>query len=174
MQEQMELSGSPGIDLLLGWLAYLRQAWRTWAEGRDASWIERPTGNETFATLGRLYLHAWTPMHRYADQMLGSERADAPNPPPQDIEGLDAWAGQCLARFEQALRLLPTLSDQAPRTYQTRSAGELKATPYEVLTHAALHCAWHLAGISHLLRQAGIAPPPRMDLIHYANLRHSK
>lgn len=173
MQGQMTLSGSAEMDLITGWLLYQLEAWCKWAAGRDEAWIQHPTGNERHPTLGRLFLHAWTPMHRYADQMLGSVRADAPDPPPEDFTGLDAWAGQCLQRFEEAARLLPALADRSPRTYLTRSAGELKATPYEVLMHAALHCIWHLAGLAHLLRQAGIAPPPNLDLILFANLRHS-
>jgi uncharacterized damage-inducible protein DinB len=160
------------MDLLAynAWLAYQLELWNEWARSRDdVAWLALPTGNPTFPTAAAMLAHAFTPLHRYSDQVLGVE---AIAPPTLDAgwPPLHAWAQTCLGRHAQACTAV--LADpQRVVDFKTRSAGILTATAGIALTHAATHCFWHLGGVAHLLRAAGIAPPQHSDLIFWAGSR---
>lgn len=161
-----------GITLLElnGWLQSQLDGWLSWAEeAGDRSWLALPTGNERFPTVGTLFRHAFTPLHRYSDQAASAEPVDDSAIDPADWAQLSAWAATCLARHHSVCSGLDATQADHPLSFATRSAGTLTVPRRIALTHATTHCFWHLGGIAHLLRANGIAPPQRSDLIFYAS-----
>jgi hypothetical protein len=153
---------------LSDWIAYQLRNWEEWTAQQGTDWIALPTQNERQKTFGEFFWHSFSPMHRYADSAIGET--------PEDDSDLDktSWpillerAKVCHARHREVCEMLS--SEQADREvdFATRSAGILRITPRVALTHAALHCAWHLGGLVHMLRDRGIVPPQRSDFILWA------
>jgi len=153
---------------LHAWLWYQYKHWCSWAAERDAAWLSLPTGNPTLPTLSRLFGHAFTPLHRFADQVLGVEPLSPPDLSSADWPTLLAWAECCLARHREACRAALHSDPASIVSLTTRTAGILQVRVNHGLAHAATHCVWHLGGIAHLLRAAGIEPPQRSDMLFWA------
>jgi|GEM_PF-4251360 len=154
---------------LNGWLAWQLDKWAIWAENREPAWLATPTGNPNWPAVGELFVHAFTPLHRYADQLAGKEPVDYPQLPAADWPAILAWAKECLARHEAVC------ADVMPERgidifeFATRAAGEYSVPVRLALSHAATHCYWHLGGIAQLLRARGIDPPQGSDLLFWAS-----
>lgn len=162
------LRGGEHLPTLCRWLARLLEQWDAWAAPRNPEWLGLPTGNPAFPAIGDFMRHAFTPLHRYSDQVLGAEPFDDSALDSRDWAALKSHAKACLARHAEACTAT-TGSDWARQIeFRTRSAGILKVGTADALTHAATHCVWHLGGVAHLLRAAGIEPPQRSDLIFMA------
>lgn len=162
--------GGTGLQAILSlnaWIAYQLSNWEDWARGHDGAWLSLPTGNPAFPALGVFFRHAFTPLHRYSDQACGVEAADDSGVDASVWPDLTAWAWQCVSRHAECLGGMEPAWLDRPLRFKTRSAGELEATVGGALAHAATHCIWHLGGIAHLLRQQGIAPPGRSDMIFW-------
>ena len=160
-------AGLPLADLH-AWLWYQFKLWRDWTAENGDGWLAMPTGNPTFPTLGRLFGRAFTPLHRFSDQALGAEPITPPDFSAADWPALQAWAERCLARDREACRAALVSDPTRTLHLKTRSAGELTVRMNHGLAHAAMHCYWHLAGVTHLLRAAGIEPPQHTDLLFWA------
>lgn len=160
--------GGTGLQAILAlneWLGYQLGNWQDWAREREAGWLALATGNAQFPTIGHFFRHAFSPLHRYADQAAGQDAADDSAVDPADWAALTAWAWQCLERHHDLLlEFEPGWLDRDMR-FKTRSAGLLETTVGGALAHAATHAVWHLGGITHLLRSQGITPPQRSDMI---------
>lgn len=170
------IGGPPAASLSLldlsSWIGYQLDNWNVWAESRDEDWLTWPTTNERWPTLGHLFIHACSPLHRYADQVLGEPPADDSALLPTGWIAVYTWAQQCRRRHYDVCAGL-TLEQAGHRVrFLTRSAGEIDVTVAEALTHACTHCFWHLGGVSHLLRLGFTEPPQRSDLILWAADRH--
>lgn len=147
------------------WLEYQLRGWDDWAAARDNGWLALGSGNERFPSIGHFMRHAFTPLHRYSDQIAGAE------PLEDEAVGVDNWpalsshAWACLRRHRQVVESIGESDFGLVLEFRTRSAGVLRVNNAIALTHAATHCAWHLGGVAHLLRSKGIEPPQRSDLI---------
>jgi uncharacterized damage-inducible protein DinB len=150
------------------WLEYQLGQWNKWAAGRDEDWLALETGNPQWPTAADMLMHAFSPLHRYADTVLGVE----PEPQPEPANGLTweficDWAVRCLRQHRQAVSQLDPANPGQLVTLNTRSMGPVQARSTRCLAHAATHAAWHLGGIIHLLRRAGSEPPQRSDLLYW-------
>jgi uncharacterized damage-inducible protein DinB len=160
-----------GVELLElnDWLSTQLNNWQDWAAAQDsADWLSTPTGNERFSTIGELFRHAFSPLHRYSDQAAHSDPVDDSHVDPDKLDALLDWARVCLARHRDVIAAVSLDSGHETLIFRTRSAGELHVPSRMALAHAALHCFWHLGGIAQLLRVNGITPPQRSDLIFWA------
>jgi hypothetical protein len=172
MTMNTELNEITGLNELSAWLHYQLAAWADWAAAGDGAWIGLASGNPAFPTLGAFFIHAWGPLQRYSAQHLLLPAVAPPDPPPTAWGELEVWARQNLERYDHAILSLTPETAELVYGFTTRSAGVIDVTPREVLFHAGLHCAWHLAGIAHLLRAAGTAPPSKLDFLFMAAGRH--
>ncbi|MCC7478144.1 hypothetical protein IT575_06760 [bacterium] len=158
-------SSGDHLSALNAWLDYQLGRWELWARERDNSWLGLPSGNPAFPTMGHFMRHAFTPLHRYSDQIAGSDPLDDSTVATDDWHVLIAHAKACIDRHREVC------SSQQPEDFsrmvefKTRSAGILHKSRGLALTHAATHCVWHLGGVAHMLRSQGIEPPGRSDLI---------
>ena len=109
--------------------------------------------------------HAFTPLHRYSDQIAGVEPLDDSSIPIDDWSALSHHAWVCLRRHRGVCAEVAPSDWQRVIEFKTRSAGILRVSAALALTHAATHCVWHLGGVAHLLRSQGVEPPSRSDLI---------
>lgn len=160
---------SPAISALdlNAWLGWQLDHFNAWHATVETDWLRLPTGNAGFPVLASLVDHAFTPLHRYSDQVLGEEPVAPESLAQAAWPQLYAWAKVCLARHRAACQAAaPDPQRRVP--FKTRSAGVLTVSANYALVHAATHCLWHLGGIVHLLRQAGIAPPQKSDLLFWA------
>lgn len=151
------------------WLKRQLEIWNAWAAERDEDWLGLDTGNQRWPTAGDLLLHAFTPLHRYADRVLDAKAADPPEA--GDGPGWDYfrdWGRRCAERHRQAIAQLDPAAPTALVELDTQSMGRVQARATRCLAHAATHAAWHLGGLTHLLRKAGIEPPQRCDLLYWA------
>jgi uncharacterized damage-inducible protein DinB len=155
---------------LSDWIGDVVTRWVAWSTDRDSEWLLWPTGNERFSTLGHLFIHAFSPMHRYADQVVGVEPADDSHINAHSWVALTTWAHQCQQRHREVSAMLGDAAGQVV-DFHTRSAGVLQVSAAEALTQAVTHCYWHLGGVSHMLRLGGIAPPGGGDFIQWAAAR---
>ncbi|MBN2080807.1 hypothetical protein JW859_01235 [bacterium] len=154
---------------LNAWLVWQLDKWAIWAENREPAWLATPTGNPDWPELNGMFVHAFTPLHRYADHLAGDEPVEYPQLPPADWPAALAWARRCLARHEQvASDLLPERGLELFE-FKTRVAGTFTVPVRLALSHAATHCFWHLGGIAQLLRARGIDPPQGSDLLFWAS-----
>ncbi len=153
------------LPALSGWLEYQLAGWDAWATPRDQSWLRIESGNPAFPQIGSFMRHAFTPLHRYSDQVAGADPIDDVGVSIEDWSALSTHAWACLMRHREVCSSV-SVSDW-PRIieFKTRSAGILKVSTALALTHAATHCVWHLGGVAHLLRSRGTEPPSRSDLI---------
>jgi len=163
MTKLENLDHLPALD---AWLESLIGSWDEWARARDAAWLALPTGNERHPKLGILFRHTFTPLARYADGVASVEPRTDEGISADDWPALRDWARTCLARHREVGATVESPAEV--RNFKTRSAGKLRTTPAIALTHAVTHAVWHLGGIAHLLRAAGIAPPQDSDLIFRA------
>jgi uncharacterized damage-inducible protein DinB len=152
---------------LNAWIGWQLAKWDAWQAGIDSDWLRLPSGNPAWPELAGLFDHAVTPLHRYSDRILGAEPVAPAKMNAAEWPQLYAWAGVCLARHASACHAAAGDAEQLVE-FQTRSAGVMVASARLALAHAATHCAWHLAGITHLLRSAGLEPPQRCDMIFWA------
>lgn len=152
---------------LAAWLTEQLASWLKWAGNRDSTWLSLPTGNPRFPSCGHIFAHAFTPLHRYADQLAGVPPVDDNDLDCADWATLSAWAQTCLERYEAVCEKLTV--DEATRQHDflTRSAGTIRASVGGTLFHAGTHCFWHLGGLAHLLRREGNDPPQRSDLLFW-------
>ena len=159
-----------GLELLElnDWLTSQLATWKTWGEGRDPAWLELPTGNERFETLGELFRHCFTPLHRYSATAIAQTPPDDSHISPSDWPALLKWAAAGLEQHRAACAAQTPESAETVMTFQTRSAGPITLRARHALAHAGTHCFWHLGGIAQLLRRADIAPPQKSDLLWYA------
>lgn len=153
---------------LHAWLEYQLEVWRQWGAGRDGSCLVLPTGNHQFPTLGELFQHAFSPLHRYSDQVLGEPPITPPEIAPNNWPALLSWAEHCVARHAEACDVALHRPAAATIAFQTRSAGTRTLRLNHALAHAVTHCFWHLGGVVHLLRAAGHEPPQHTDLLFWA------
>jgi uncharacterized damage-inducible protein DinB len=149
------------------WLAWQLERLDAWQATVDPAWLRIETGNPAFPVLAALLDHAYSPVHRYSDRVLGVEPVTPESLAQAAWPEIHAWAKICLARHREACL---AAEQDAERLLQlpTRSMGTLTVSVRHALAQAATHCLWHLAGIAHLLRQAGIAPPQTSELIFWA------
>jgi uncharacterized damage-inducible protein DinB len=170
------IGGPPEASLSLldfnAWIGYQLERWIEWSEPNGEDWLSWPTLNERFPTIGQLFVHAFSPLHRYADQVAGAEPADDSHLHADSWVAVRTWAQLCLERHRSVCAGLPLGDATRMVRFQTRSAGELHVTIAECLTHACTHCFWHLGGIAQMLRLGGTAPPQGSDLIFWAAQRH--
>jgi uncharacterized damage-inducible protein DinB len=171
----MEAAGSKveeryGIALMVmsDWLGYQIGVWERWAAEGEGQWLTLPTGNPRHPTIGEMFKHAFTPLHRYASQVEGGDAVDDGQVSNSDWPALVDWAKRCQARHREACRKLKPGEGDRLVDFTTRSAGIVRVKVAEALSHAGMHSFWHLGGITHLLRQAGFEPPQRSDLILWA------
>jgi uncharacterized damage-inducible protein DinB len=158
-----------GLELmeLNAWLTSQQAEWKAWGADRDAAWLELPTGNERFPTLGAMFRHAFTPLHRYSAQAIAATPPDDAHIGTSDWQALIEWAETGLTSHRGACAVQTADTAEQVHTFQTRSAGPIAIQARLALAHAATHCFWHLGGIAHLLRREGIAPPQRSDLLWF-------
>lgn len=160
---------APAVSVLElnDWLTWQLAKWDTWQAGQATDWLRLPSGNSAWPGLAALFAHAFAPLHRYGDFILGAEAVHPPELGGADWAQLHAWAARCLARHREACG---AAADDPERqlSYQSRTAGTLVISARMALAQGATHCAWHLAGITHLLRHAGIEPPQQSDLLFWA------
>lgn len=159
-----------GLELLEmnAWLTSQHNTWRIWGQGRDPAWLELPTGNERFDTLGSMFRHAFTPLHRYSASAVAQTAPDDSHISTSDWTALIDWAESGLTAHRAACAAQTAESADLIITFQTRSAGPIPLRTRHALAHAATHCFWHLGGIAHLLRRSDIEPPQRSDFLWYA------
>ena len=160
-----------GISLptLRGWIGWQLDKWEAWAQQQpDARWMEIPTGNENWPTAGRLFIHAFGPVRRYAERILGTEPFNDRELQVAEFSELAAFARECLAISANAAAEFEVQQARTESSFRTRSGSEWVITSEEAFVHSLTHCFWHLGGISQLLRANGIAPPQWSDLIVYA------
>ena len=171
------IGGPPEASLSLldfnAWIGYQLEKWIEWAEESDKDWLSWPTQNERFPTIGHLFIHCFSPMHRYADQVAGDEPTDDSQMHADSWIAIQMWARQCLDRHRDVCASLRPGDAARMVRFQTRNAGELHVTIAECLTHACTHCFWHLGGIAQMLRLGGSVPPQRSDMIFWAAQRHA-
>jgi uncharacterized damage-inducible protein DinB len=171
------IGGPPEASLSLldfnAWIAYQLDSWTAWTEPNGEDWLTWPTMNERFPTIGQLFVHGFSPLHRYADQVAGDEPADDSHLHADSWVAVRTWAELCLERHRTVCAALRAGDAARMVRFQTRSAGELHVTIAECLTHACTHCFWHLGGIAQMLRLGGTAPPQHSDLIFWAAERHA-
>jgi uncharacterized damage-inducible protein DinB len=171
------IGGSPEMSLSLldfnTWIGYQLDSWIDWAEGQGEDWLAWPTLNERNPKFGHLFIHAFSPMHRYADQVVGDEPADDSHLNADSWIAVQMWARQCLGRHRDVCAGLQVGEAERMVRFMTRTVGELHVSIGECLTHSCTHCFWHLGGMAHMLRLGGIAPPQHSDLIFWAAERHA-
>jgi uncharacterized damage-inducible protein DinB len=155
------------------WIGYQLDSWTAWSERNGEDWLTWPTQNERWPTIGHLFVHAFSPLHRYADQVAGVEPADDSHLHADSWVAVQIWARQCLERHREVCAGLEPGEAARLVVFKTRTAGDLHATIGECMTHACTHCFWHLGGIAHMLRLGGVEPPQRSDLIFWAAERHA-
>lgn len=150
------------------WLAHQLDQWRSWAAGRDESWLGFETNNPQFPTAADLLMHAFGPLHRYADRILGAEPTPSPKADGElTWDFISDWASRCLARHREAIDQLDPDDPSRLVQFDTQSMGRVQARSTRVLAHAAMHAAWHLGGLIHLLRKTGLEPPQRSDFLYW-------
>ena len=163
------------LDTMRSWISWQLDKWEEWdKEQSDDSWLRIETGNSHWPTADRLLVHAFAPVRRYAERILGNEPFDDKALQADSFAELAAFGRECLAIHASASATFTTEQARAETKYQTRSAGEWTITPEEALVHALTHCYWHLGGVVHLLRANNIAPPQWNDLIFYAAGLHEQ
>ncbi|HES58620.1 MAG TPA: hypothetical protein ENO21_04230 [Firmicutes bacterium] len=150
------------------WLRRQLEIWDDWAAERSEDWLELETGNSQWPAAADLLMHAFTPLHRYADRVLDTAAAD----PPESGDGrswsyIHDWGQRCIDRHRQAIEQLDPGDPGRLVELDTRSMGRVKARATRCLAHASTHAAWHLGGLIHLLRRAGIDPPQRSDFLYW-------
>ena len=161
------------VDTLRSWISWQLDIWEDWAaQQADESWLKVETGNTNHPDVARMLLHAFGPVRRYAERILGSEPFDDSGLDVDNFEVLAGFARECLAIHANAQQKFSAEEARVETKYQTRSAGEWTITAEEAFTHSLTHCFWHLGGIVQLLRSRGIAPPQRSDLIFFAAQQH--
>jgi uncharacterized damage-inducible protein DinB len=161
---------APGALRLLdlnAWLDYQLGLWNGWVAAHDEQWLALPTGNPSFPDLAAMFAHAFTPLHRYSDQVLGQPPVPIPDFPQPSWRLLADWARVCLDRHREACEATPAAEAERIVDFVTRSFGTLSLPAGLTLAHGATHCAWHLGGMCHLLRLAGIEPPQKSDMIFW-------
>jgi len=172
-------SNAPEMSLSLlelnTWISYQLDQWVAWTEQQGEDWLSWPSLNERNPTLGHLFIHAFSPMHRYADQVIGQPPADDAQLHADSWVAIQLWARQCLARHREVCTGLAAGEAARMVRFQTRTVGELHVSVGECMTHACTHCFWHLGGIAHMLRLGGTtAPPQHSDLIFWAAQLHAQ
>ena len=87
-----------------------------------------PTNNPAWPELGALFIHAFSPLHRYADRVAGIEPADDSGLNTGAWVAIHAWAQQCLRRHYEVSANLP--ADELGRVIRfiTRSGGEFEVS----------------------------------------------
>jgi uncharacterized damage-inducible protein DinB len=150
------------------WIRRQLRTWDAWAVEQDEAWLGLETGNSQWPTAADLLLHALTPLHRYADRVLDAETFD----PPESTDGaswsfIRDWGQHCIDRHRQAIEHLEPDDPGKLVELETRSMGRVNARATRCLAHAATHATWHLGGLIHLLRRAGIDPPQRNDFLYW-------
>jgi uncharacterized damage-inducible protein DinB len=170
------IGGPPEASLSLldfnAWIGYQLDKWVEWTEANGEDWLTWPTLNERYPTIGQLFIHSFSPLHRYSDQVVGAEPADDTQLHADSWVAVQLWARLCLERHREVCGGLKTGDAARMVRFQTRTVGELHVTIGECLTHACTHCFWHLGGIAQMLRLAGTTPPQHSDLIFWASERH--
>jgi len=165
---QPKTGASIALEDVNGWLEYQLGQWNAWAEGRGDNWLALETNNPDFPTAGVMLMHAFTPLHRYADRILGRNPIDPPDP---DAEltwpFISDWAARCILRHREAVEQLDPADGGKLVQFSIQSMGPVQVRTTRCLAHAASHAVWHLGGIIHLLRKAGIAPPSRSDFLYW-------
>lgn len=157
------------VQTLRDWISWQLGIWEAWAEEQpDEKWLQLETGNANHPTVSRMLLHAFGPVRRYAERILGSEPIDESGLEIDSFADLAGFARECLAIHANAEATFDTEQARTETPYQTRSAGIWTITAEEAFVHSLTHCFWHLGGIVQLLRSREIAPPQRSDLIFYA------
>jgi uncharacterized damage-inducible protein DinB len=155
------------LSELNGWLTSQLSGWEAWAGEAGTDWLKLDTGNERFPTVGELFRHAFSPLRRFTFDANGRP-ADDSAVDATDWKALLGWARMSLELHREAcLLLLPDTADEILEL-TLRSGAQLRIRRRLALAHGATHCFWHLGGIAHLLRHAGIAPPQRSDLLFFA------
>ena len=163
------------LDSMRSWISWQLDHWVAWsAEQPDERWLEVETGNEKWPTVGRMLIHAFSPVRRYAERTLGEEPFDDSGLKSDNFAELSGFARECLAIHANAAARFTAEQGRTLTKYQTRSAGEWTITAEEAFVHSLTHCFWHLGGLVQLLRSRGIAPPSGNDLIFYAATMHAE
>ncbi len=154
-------------EQIAGWIARQYERWLAWAEAQGPAWLTLPTGNPRFPTCGHIFVHAFTPMHRYADMAQGAPPVDDAGVDCTDWPTVAAWVRRCFTRYQDALATLTPERASKIVEFPTRSAGVFKVSAGGFFFHACTHCFWHLGGLAALLRREGINPPPASDLLFW-------
>lgn len=168
--DDTKTAASANIELtdLNFWLKYQLGQWNAWADGRGNDWLDLETGNPDFPTAGVMLMHAFSPVHRYGDRILGVDPVEPPKPAGAlTWTFISDWAEKCIHRHRQAIDFLDPANPGKLAQFSIQSMGAVQVRATRCLAHAVNHAVWHLGGIIHLLRRAGIAPPSRSDFLYW-------
>jgi uncharacterized damage-inducible protein DinB len=101
---------------------------------------------------------------RYAQRLAGVEETPYEDVPSSPVAAIFAVHARALAMI-RALLADPAYDWSIELTFNTISAGRLRATRKTILVHASMHSIRHYAQLATLVRHHGLAPGFPMDYL---------
>ncbi len=174
MSTTTELPESPstaslGLAELLDYSDHERRKWQLWVEA-DPSRLKIPFhAAGRFATIGHVLDHVFLVERRHLARLEGGTAPEATGVTADDAEGLFDYANFVRADFRHYLSELNGALGAETLTF-TATGGSFSMTRRKLACHVLLHEIRHLAQIAYAARQAGVEPPPELDLIFFREM----
>lgn len=155
------MSSIPGVEALLDYTAWQRDAWREWFQASDAAALGVTTGangDGRFATIGALVRHIFSAELRYVERIQGTPLTDTGTVPADDVDRLFALGERARAMLLDLLVTFPASRWDTAIEFPLMNR-TVRLSPSKIVLHAVTHEIRHWAQVATLLRLQGYKVP---------------
>lgn len=155
------MSPIPGVEALLDYTAWQRNAWREWFQASDVAALAVSTGangDGRFTTIGALVRHIFSAELRYVERILGTPLTDTSTIPSDEVAPIFALGERGRAMLLDLLATFPADRWDPPIEFPLMNR-TVRLSPHKVVLHALTHEIRHWAQVATLLRLQGYKVP---------------
>jgi uncharacterized damage-inducible protein DinB len=150
---------------LLGYTGEETARWEEWLRAQDAAVLSVSLGEGKWGTVGDLIFHLFVVERRYTERLYDEPATPYESMPHSTLDDIFAVHHAARPRLEQWVATAPADEWEKVLTFETLTAGTLRASKRKIVAHALVHGIRHWAQIATALRQAGYPQPWMHDLI---------
>jgi uncharacterized damage-inducible protein DinB len=130
--------------------------WRDWFTEQPRAW-DVPFATGRMATIGGVVLHIFAVEMRYAQRLFDEKVTDWDDFPQRSIEDVFELGDQARGKLVEFLTTTPESGLRTVLSFQTLTAGPVKASKHKIAANTFLHGVRHWGQIATVLRQNGFA-----------------
>lgn len=152
------------VDELLQYTEEERERWERWLEGHGDSLLAIPIAGDEDNTVGRMIMHIFGPELRFVERLRNEPVTNYRTLPASSVETVFGFGLESRRKMREYIEGLS--AEDWPTVVEIQIGHAIvRASIRKIIFHTLLHEIRHWAQLARIMRENGIAPPGRHDLL---------